>query len=282
MTSECRTLLFVLAVAMSSLTGAHAQPNIFQAGVVNAASGEYVAAFSPGTLISIYGTNLGPAVPMSLTLDDAGLVTTTLGSVKVHFIDSTTGQDILGPLLYVSNTQVNLIVPFAVCSGATDPVFWSRGGTLQLEYNGFRSNGIDRPCYPSESGIFTIDGSGFGQGAILNQDYSVNGPTNPAKRGSVVMIYATGGGQLDPPVTIDGQIADLDLRRVSYETKVEIGGMWARVYYAGSAPGMVFGVIQVNAQVPEDLTVSGAVIRVGVGLEFNRIDFSPYVDLYIQ
>jgi len=37
--------------------------------------------------------------------------------------------------------------------------------------------------------------SGNGQGAILNQDNTVNGPGNPAATGSVIQIFATGEGR---------------------------------------------------------------------------------------
>ena len=52
------------------------------------------------------------------------------------------------------------------------------------------------PVAASAPGIFTMNSSGSGQGAILNQDYSVNSPTQPAAPGSIIMLYATGGGAL--------------------------------------------------------------------------------------
>jgi uncharacterized protein (TIGR03437 family) len=66
---------------------------------------------------------------------------------------------------------------------------------------------VDAGQAASHPAIFT-SGS---QGAILNQDGSVNTPSNPAKLGSVVSIYATGAGSL--PVDLpDGQVIPIPRR----------------------------------------------------------------------
>jgi uncharacterized protein (TIGR03437 family) len=54
------------------------------------------------------------------------------------------------------------------------------------------------PVAASAPGIFTLDATGIGPGAVLNQDNSVNGVANPAARGSVMSIDATGEGQTSP------------------------------------------------------------------------------------
>ena len=76
---------------------------------------------------------------------------------------------------------------------------------IQIEYQGVLSDVVTVPVLPSRPGIFSLDGSGQGLLAILNQDGSVNSPSNPAARGSIVTIYATGGDERDPAVA-DGQI----------------------------------------------------------------------------
>jgi uncharacterized protein (TIGR03437 family) len=43
-------------------------------------------------------------------------------------------------------------------------------------------------------GLFSADGSGFGQGYILNKDGTLNSPANPAAPGDKITIYATGVG----------------------------------------------------------------------------------------
>ena len=87
----------------------------------------------------------------------------------------------------------------------------------------------------------------MGAGAIVNSDGSVNSPSNPASRGSVIQIYATGGGQTSP-ASSTGAVA------TGAAYSVSIGGANAQVLYAGSAPGAVDGVVQMNVVVPSTLT----------------------------
>ena len=104
------------------------------------------------------------------------------------------------------------------------------------------------------------------QCAILNQDYSTNTPQNRAARNSIVQIFATGEGQTNPS-GIDGKIAvSGGLPEPNLPVTVKIGGIDAAVHYAGAAPGLVAGVIQINAQVPGNVASGSAVpieIRVG-------------------
>src|SRR5205085_856061 len=47
---------------------------------------------------------------------------------------------------------------------------------------------------PTAPGIFTLNASGAGQAAALNQDGTLNSTSNAAKIGSVVVLYLTGEG----------------------------------------------------------------------------------------
>jgi uncharacterized protein (TIGR03437 family) len=96
-----------------------------------------------------------------------------------------------------------------------------------------------------------MDGSGAGQGAILNQNSTVNSPSNPAAKGSIIIVFATGAGQTDPGGT-DGQLAGDPLPIPLLPVSVQIGGLDAKVLYAGAAPGLVAGVLQVNCVAPLD------------------------------
>lgn len=100
--------------------------------------------------------------------------------------------------------------------------------------------------------ILTLDSSGVGPGAILNQDFSVNSPSNPAGRGSIMALFATGAGMMNP-VPIDGQVTGDNPPLADLPVSVEIGGSIAQVVYAGAAPGLVAGVLQVNCAVPLDI-----------------------------
>ena len=116
---------------------------------------------------------------------------------------------------------------------------------VQVEYKGVRSEAVTAPVLASRPGIFSLDGSGQGQGAILNEDGSLNSPSNPALRGSIITIYATGGGEAAPGV-VDGQILSGVLPRTSLPVSVffDLGnsefGVQSKpgeVLYAGGSSG---------------------------------------------
>jgi uncharacterized protein (TIGR03437 family) len=112
----------------------------------------------------------------------------------------------------------------------------------------------------------------------LNQDGSVNALENPAERGSVVVLFGTGEGQTEPAGQ-DGKIATEALPRPRLSLAVTIGGRPADVLYAGGAPGLVAGVIQINARVPADLAANG---EVSVVLQVGGAASQPGVTLAVR
>ena len=121
------------------------------------------------------------------------------------------------------------------------------------------------PVVASAPAIFTVDATGAGQGAVVNQDGTINSPANPAVRGSVVSIYATGEGQT-LPAGVTGSVTQSITRTPALPVTVTIGGAPATVQYAGSAPGEIAGLMQVNAVVPAGAPAGAAVaVSVSVG-----------------
>ena len=186
-------------------------------GVLNAAS-LIPGPVSPGEIITLFG-NLPNTQPL------------------LFF------NGIPAPVLYAGLNQVNVIVPFGLALDAP--------ANLEVR-TGSGSAIVPVPVAPVTPAIFTLGDAGMGQGAILNQDYTTNSPSNPATRGSIVVLYGTGFGMLDSQ-PVDGKIAD---RAVNTQLGVtaSIAGVSAEVTYAGAAPGLVAGVVQVNVRVPEGLT----------------------------
>jgi uncharacterized protein (TIGR03437 family) len=193
---------------------------------------------TPGEILTIFGTGMGPATLMRLHLTDAGTVDTSLGGTQVFF------DGYPAPVIYSSSTAVSVIVPYEIAGSQTT--------SMMIQYQGTSSNRITAPVLASLPGIFTVDASGYGQGAILNQDTSVNSSQNGADPGSVVSIYATGAGQTDPP-SVDGALTGDVLPKPLLGVKVQIAGENADVLYAGAAPGEPSGVLQVNARIPADV-----------------------------
>jgi len=188
-------------------------------------------------------SEIGPPFLTSLRLDAAGRVATELADTKVLF------DGVPAPILYAYAAQVGVVVPYSVAG--------KKNVKVQLTYKGEETYPIEFNVADARPGIFTMDSSGQGQAAMLNQDGTLNGPANPAAKGSVVVFYATGGGQTDPP-GVDGEITRDVLSRPHLPVGVWIQGQEAEVLYAGTAPGIVSGVMQVNIKLPIDIP-SGAV-----------------------
>jgi len=112
---------------------------------------------------------------------------------------------------------------------------------------------------------FTADSSGNGQALAVNADGQRNGPEHPVPVGSLITLYATGEGATNPP-GVDGKLASDPLPVPVLPVTVFIGGREAFVEYAGGAPGITAGLMQVNVQVPLGTTPGNTVpieLRVG-------------------
>jgi uncharacterized protein (TIGR03437 family) len=218
--------------------------------ILNAAS-LLSSPLAPGEIISIFGSELGPPDGEQLRITPLNVVDTALAGVRVII----NGR--AAPVLYAQAGQVNTIVPYSAASPSTI--------TVQLEYQGVRTPTAAFSVADAAPAVFTIDGSGRGQGAILNEDTSVNSGLNPADRGTIAVLYATGAGAMTPD-SEDGSITGTLLPRPLLPVSVLVDGQNAAILYAGAAPGLVAGALQVNfripAQVPMGKTV-GILLKVG-------------------
>jgi uncharacterized protein (TIGR03437 family) len=206
---------------------------------------------APGELISIFGQNLGPNTLQGLQLANAS-VTTSLAGVQVLF------NGVAAPIILAYSTQLNVVAPFEVQG--------SSSVTVEVEYNDLTSALVTIAVTPAAAGIFTANGSGTGQAAALNQDYSVNNSAHPAATGSAVTLYLTGAGQTIPG-GIDGFVDPnpSTLSRPALPVTAEIGGVPATVLYAGSGVDIVSGVIQMNVLVPSGLAPGQQPVTVTIG-----------------
>ena len=202
--------------------------------VSNAASFA-ATSLSPGSMITAFGLNLGPANPAAAKLNAQGRVDTELNGTVTLFDGHPAA------LVYVAASQVSALVPY----GLPD------AGSLNVEISvrGRLSNPILLPVQSSSPGIFTANSSGKGQVLAFNEDGTINGRQNPAHRGSVVVFYAVGLGETNPG-GVDGQIASIPPSLPLSEISVQINGLAAEVLYAGSTFGSIAGVFQLNVRVP--------------------------------
>ena len=219
-----------------------------------------LTSITPGMILSLQGAALGPAAGAPGTVTAAGAFETSLNGLRVLF------DGVPAPILYSIENRLDIVAPYSIAGRPSTRV--------QVENAANRSEAMELIVSQDASpGIFTLDGSGRGQAAALNENGSVNGPGNPAGQGSVMVFFATGEGQTKPAGQ-DGRVIATDLRVPVLPVAVNIGGVPVEVLYAGSAPNLVSGMMQVNvrlnadvprgADVPVELRVGPAPSQPGV------------------
>jgi uncharacterized protein (TIGR03437 family) len=199
-------------------------PVIATGGILNAAS------YAPppvavGEMVVLFGSNFG-----------------SMDTTNVLF------EHLPGKVIYVTPTQLVATVPAGAGNRSSIIV------EVQTSHDVY-SAPVTVDMAPAAPALFTLDASGKGQAAAINQDNTVNGTASLAPAGSIVAFYATGGGTL----TTDA------LPRVSLPVSVTIGGLASPVLYAGVAPGQPDGMIQINVQVPAGVTPGAAEVVVKIG-----------------
>jgi len=208
---------------------------------------------SPGEIVSFFGSGIGPPSGVIASLDNGGRFPSTVAETRVLFDGNP------APLIYVRSDQVNAVAPFGLSGKTTTQV--------QIEYSGLKSNILAVPVAAGHFGIFTSDSSGSGQAAALNQDYSVNSASNPAPRGSVVILFGT-GARLDPAPD-DGAIIQGPTLPQAPSMLAYIGACPAEVVYSGSAPGLIAGAIQLNIRVPKGSQCGSGNLPVALNFSVN-------------
>ncbi len=226
---------FGTPMAPLSGTGVFLHPR----GIVNTAS--YAPAgtpIAPGEFVTLFGAGLARS-----TQQVAAPFPPTLNGVTV------TIQGRPAPLYYVSADRIYAIVPYAT----TGPT-----ATVMVQNQNGSSNTVTVPVAPTSPGIFTLDQTGAGSGAIRHLDFTVVNDASPAFRGEYIQIYATGFGAVTPAVAdgAAGRDNPLSFTALKADTAcgdgtfcVLIGGRPAAISYAGLAPNLP-GVYQLNVQVP--------------------------------
>ena len=207
-------------------------------GVVNAASSAPAGnPISPGEFVTLYGAGLAKSnqtatPPYPLTLNGVSVLINNKSA----------------PLYFVSPGQINVLVPFAT----TGPT-----ATIVVQNASANSNTVTVPVAATSPGVYTLDQSGSGGGAILHADYSLVNTAKPAVGGETVLIYLTGLGTVTPGLT-DGTAGTITtLYRADTDVVVYVGGEQATVLFKGLAPGYP-GLYQLNVTLPQFLKALGS------------------------
>ena len=182
---------------------------------------------APGEIVTIYGVGFD-AKPLQVMFDGNA-----------------------GQIFFANATQINARAPSALTPGSTVGVSMMSGQTAIA--------GAVVDVAAAAPGLFTLAG-GIGPAAALNQDLTLNSGSNPAARGSIVVLFATGEGTSAAAVSL------------------KIGDTTAELLYAGPAPGFP-GLMQINARVPGGVAPSG---NVPVVLSVGDASSQPGVTIAVQ
>ena len=192
---------------------------------------------APGSIISIYGSNLAAApTPSTAPLG------TNLGNTSV-VIGGT-----YAPLYYVSPGQINAQVPFGLTPGNQYQVIVVANGiptatpaTIQLT-----------PAVPGIAAFATSDTGLFSQGEIIAQhaaDYSLVTQASPAVPGESLIFYLAGLGATDNPVGTGQPASANPLSHPLAPVTLTLNGSVLPTEFVGLTPTAV-GLYQVDFQVP--------------------------------
>ncbi len=288
------------APSVEATFGGPPGPSISENGIVNGASFSAGQAIAPGSIISVFGDNIGvrvtsqgldvfseqaTTIPLPLDLGGASL---SIGGkpAPIFFVGgqepaASTESGTAVPQGFVSG-QVNAQTPWDVSLGVQDVVFTQRSGTEEIQ-----SPPSQVAVALVSPALFTFD-FGAGRAVGLNvkadpNDDVINGSiaqpvgdfpgvaTQPAKLGGVVTLFANGLGPVDPEAQTGNNSLDA-LRSVTNLVRVFIGNAEAQVLFAGLSPQFV-GLYQINILIPVGALPGDAVpIRINQGGLQSRPD----------
>jgi uncharacterized protein (TIGR03437 family) len=187
----------------------------------------------PAEFLTFLGVGIGPATGVSAGAGAQG-TPTSLGGVQVLF-DGTPA-----PVLYAQSGQVNVQAPVEI-AGQTS-------STITLQYGGNTFGPVTVPLQFAQPALFRLQVGVTAQALAENQDGSLNGPSNPAAPGSVVTLWGTGFPPLTSPCATGGLNPDSAVNLAPGYSVIMVGG--GAVQYAGAAPTLACGVVQIDMQVP--------------------------------
>ena len=222
-------------------------PQVVWIGAVVDAASQRTDPAAPGKIMVIYGVGLGPS-ELIQNRPTNGRLGVELAGTTVSF------NGIAAPVLYTSEAQVAVIVPYAITGISA---------RLTVAYQGQTSAAFDVSVAPSAPSLFTLNQTGSGQAAAINGGPPVNTAESPVQIGRYISLFATGEGQT-VPAGVDGLIGDFTTHPV-LPVAVTVDGLPAMVQYAGGVQG-VAGLMQVNVLIPDGVRPGGyvpVVLRVG-------------------
>jgi uncharacterized protein (TIGR03437 family) len=230
-------------------------PYIAPTGVQNAAGETPDGSVAPGSIVSIYGSNLaaglqiGPSNPLAQTI---GGVTVTL-------------NDRILPLMFVSPQQINAQIFSDLPDGDYTLVVHLAG---QPDVPGQFTIHRDAPALFSQ-----LNPDGTAQVVALHADGSAVNVASPAQSGETVTFFGTGFGPYDQPVVDGFAIPAVGVWNVVDPVSVQVGGQSVQPNSATGVPGVV-GITVVQVTLPTVMP-AGAPLNLAVTVNGRASSTAP-------
>jgi uncharacterized protein (TIGR03437 family) len=243
--------LFFVAASAAAFGQAPAIAGGVFNGASSAAPGLPNASIAQGSIFTVYGTNLGPALGPGKGAQQAAYpLNKNLGGISIKV--TVGGTTVEAYPTYVEAGQVQAILPSNTPVGT---------GTITITYNGATSVATPITVVKSSFGTVAVNGQGYGPAVVTDANYQLITLTNPAKPGQTVILWGTGLGpakttndDFQPPVG-----GDLGL-----SPQIYLGGKVITPLYAGRA-GCCSGEDQINFTIPAGVEGCNVPLAVRIG-----------------
>ncbi|MDE3196263.1 MAG: TIGR03118 family protein [Acidobacteriota bacterium] len=229
-------------------------PPLSISSVVNAASG-LAGNVAPGEIVLINGQSVGPSPSVTSAIAGKTSLPTTAGANTPVNTTTVTFNGTAAPIVYAGSAGTSVQVPYEVAGSSTASIALTVGSQTTM---------LSAPVAATAPGLFTLNFSGTGEVVALNSDGTVNSSSNPAARGSSIMLFATGEGVTNP-MDMDGVIETTDVRIPVAAIAVSIGGTSATVASNSSFPKDVAGVLEVVVTVPSGISAGAVPVSLSAG-----------------
>jgi len=204
-------------------------------GLANGAAGAVKTSVSIGEIVSLFGTAIGPDQPQAAQPDLSGFYPSVLGGAEIRF------DGFSAPLTYAQTDQLNAVVPLALAGRSS--------AVMELYKNGVLVASREVQIHAASPAFFQTSPAFGAPSVALNEDGSANSRENPAPRGSIVSLFGTGFGPVTPQPP-DGSVTRDPFPRITLPLKALFGEQPLQILYAGYAPGLIAGTVQINVRLP--------------------------------
>jgi len=240
------TRVFGGGAVRAQLGTAPVAPAINANGIINAVQNAEIGAAAPGSIISIYGTNL-TAITSDATGTEVRALPTSMNGTDVRIA----GRQ--APVFFVSPNQINAQVPYETPAGDAQVFVVRAGDNFSAPYT--------LRVAAASPGIFVTQ---LGAAVAKNADFSLVSATNPAQAGEVLSIFCTGLGAVTPSVASGAFAPAGPIALTTAQPTVTVGGRDAEVLASALAPGFV-GLNQVAIRMPQNVATGPQPVVITVG-----------------